>query len=152
MPKSKELKISAISYGTVIDHIPSASTFKVASILKVAEHEEIISIASNLPSKRLGRKGIIKVAGKILSKDEFDKVAIAAPLATVNIIKDYKVEKKVQVEVPSLLIDLIKCSNPKCVTNNEQTKTKFAVIKKNPLKVKCFYCERVMDNYEIELK
>ena len=150
--KQKELKISAIGYGTVLDHIPSNRTFKVAEILNLNEHEDIISIATNLPSKKLGKKGIIKIAGKIISKEQVDKIAIVAPNATVNLIKDYNVDKKEKVEIQDILDNLVKCSNPKCITNNEVVKTKFYVLKKSPLIVRGHYCERLMQSDEIVLK
>lgn len=147
----KELKVSAIKEGTVIDHIPSDATFKVAEILNLKDIKRIISIATNLKSKRLGMKGIIKVAGKTLTKDEVDKIAVVAPKATVNIIHNYEVKEKINVSVPDTFNKIIKCSNPNCITNNENIKTKFYVIKKEPLKVKCHYCERSMEKEEIEL-
>ncbi len=148
----KELKISAINYGTVIDHIPSDSVFKVASILGLDRHDGIVSIATNLPSRRIEKKGIIKVGDKILTKEQVDKIAIIAPEATLNLIKNYNVVEKTKVVLHDYVEGIIKCSNPKCVTNNEPAKTKFYILKKIPLKVKCHYCERVMNSEDIEIK
>ena len=147
----KELSVSAIKEGTVIDHIPSKNTFKVAEILNLESHENIISIAANLSSKKMGKKGIVKVAGKSLTQEEADKIALIAPNATMNIIKDYEVKKKLKVAVPDKLENIIKCPNPNCITNNEKTGTKFYVVKKEPIKVKCHYCERVMEKDDIKL-
>src|SRR3990167_8569691 len=132
----KELKIPAIREGTVIDHIPSRVTLKVMRILDLKEFEHVVSVAFNLESKSMGKKGIIKVGGRFLTQDEVDKVAILAPNATVNIIKDYKVEKKIHVHLPEVVNNIVKCSNPICITNNEEVKTKFAVVKKYPLKIR----------------
>ena len=145
----KELKISAISYCTVIDHLPSKSAFKIAELLELNNHDSIISIANNLPSKMLGKKGIIKVADKILSKEQVNKIAIIAPEATVNIIKDYNVIEKIKVKIEEIITNIIKCSNPRCITNNQNVKTKFYVLKKSPLKIKCHYCERAMQKEDI---
>ena len=93
----KELKVGAIREGTVIDHIPTNSTFAVADILDLKNYDNIVSIATNLPSKRTGKKGIVKVGGKFLTKDEVNKIALVAPKATVNIIKDYEVKQKIKV-------------------------------------------------------
>lgn len=147
----KELSVSAIKEGTVIDHIPSKSTFKVVEILKLEGHRNVISIATNLSSKNIGKKGIVKVGGKSLTQEEVDKIALIAPNATVNIIKDYEVKKKLKVSVPKKLENIIKCSNPNCITNNEKTDTKFHVVKKEPIKVKCDYCERFMEKEDIKL-
>ncbi len=147
----KELKISAIKDGTVIDHIPSDAAFKVASILNLKDTKNTVSIATNLKSKRTGKKGIIKVAGKTLTKDEVNKISVVAPHATVNIINNYEVKEKIKVNVPDVFNKIIKCSNPNCITNDEDVKTKFYVVKKEPLKIKCHYCERGMEKEEIEL-
>ena len=147
----KELTISAIKDGTVIDHIPSDATFKVAKILDLAGVTGIISVATNLSSKIMGKKGIIKVSDKSLTKDEADKIALIAPNATVNIIKDYDVKQKIKVEIPPIINKIIKCSNPNCITNNEEISTKFYVLRKEPLRVKCHYCERNMEKEDITL-
>ena len=146
-----ELNISAIEEGTVIDHIPTDSTFKVADILHLAIHNGVVSIATNLQSKRIGKKGIVKVEGKSLTPEEVSKIAVVAPDATVNIIKNYHVKEKIKVKAPDVVENVIKCSNPVCITNNEQVSTKFYVIKKDPLKVKCHYCERIMNKEDIEI-
>lgn len=154
MPKQEdkhELKISAIEEGTVIDHIPTDSTFKVAEILHLDKHAGVISIATNLQSKRIGKKGIVKVGGKSLTPEEVSKIAVVAPDATVNIIKNFNVKEKIKVKVPDVVDNVIKCSNPVCMTNNEQLATKFYVVKKDPLKVKCHYCERSMGKEDIEI-
>lgn len=145
----KELSISAIKDGTVIDHIPSNAAFKMLHILDVKGISGVISIATNLASKRIGKKGIIKISDKSLTKEEVDKIAVIAPDATVNIIKDYEVKEKIKVAVPAAIDKIIKCSNPNCITNNEEVTTKFYVLGKEPLKVKCHYCERNMEKEEI---
>lgn len=147
----KELKVPAIKEGTVIDHIPSRVTFKVMRILDLKEFKHVISVALNLKSKTMGNKGIIKVGDRFLTQDEVNKIAILAPNATVNIIKDYKVKEKIKVNLPNDIYNIIKCSNPQCITNNEQIKTLFHVINKDPLKVICHHCERVMESDEITL-
>lgn len=147
----KELRISAIREGTVIDHIPAQVIFMVVDILNLKEHKGIVSVATNLNSKALGVKGIVKVGGRELTKKEVDKIAIVAPKATINIIKDYEVVKKSNVDTPEEFYNIIKCSNPQCITNNEQIKTLFRVINKAPLQVICNHCERVMEAKDITL-
>jgi aspartate carbamoyltransferase regulatory subunit len=148
----KELSVSAIKEGTVIDHIPSNATLKVVDILDLRGIRSIISIATNLASKEMGKKGIIKIGGKDLTKEEVDKIAVIAPDATVNIIKNYNVKQKIEVTVPSTIKKIIKCSNPNCITNNEKNViTKFYVLNKAPLTVRCHYCERNMNKEDISL-
>lgn len=147
----KQLSVSAIKEGTVIDHIPSNATLKVVDILDLKGIRSIISIVTNLTSKKMGKKGIIKIGGKNLTKEEVDKIALIAPNATVNIIKNYDVKQKIKVTIPETINKIIKCSNPNCITNNEKVTTKFYVLNKNPLKVRCHYCERNMDKEDISL-
>jgi aspartate carbamoyltransferase regulatory subunit len=147
----KEHSVSKIKDGTVIDHIPSKSTLKVVNILNLEKHRNIISIGTNLHSKVMGKKGIVKIGGKTLTQEEVDKVAIIAPYVTVNLIKDYEVKKKLKVSVPDEVENIIKCSNPNCITNHEKADTKFKVLKKKPVKVMCKYCERVMEKEDIKL-
>ncbi len=147
----RELNIPAIKEGTVIDHIPSRVTFKVIRILDLKEFKHTISVALNLKSKSMGKKGIIKVSSRFLTQEEVNKIAILAPQASVNIIKNYKVKEKIKVNVPDKINNIIKCSNPKCITNNETVKTSFSVINKAPLQVLCHHCERVMEAKDITL-
>lgn len=147
----KEVSISAIEQGTVIDHIPSDATFKVSEILGLENVKGIISVAANLSSKTMGKKGIIKIEGKFLTQEEVDKIAIIAPDATVNIIENFNVKKKLKVSLPKVIKRIIKCSNPDCITNREKNDTTFYVLGSSPLKIKCHYCERSMGKEDIIL-
>ncbi len=147
----KQLSISAIVDGTVIDHIPTDATFKVVDILSLQNHNGIVSIATNLDSNVLGKKGIVKVANKLLTESEFNKVGVVAPDASVNIIKNYSVKQKIKVKIPDFIENVIKCSNPVCITNSEKVKTKFYAVEKRPLKVKCHYCERLIKKEDINI-
>jgi aspartate carbamoyltransferase regulatory subunit len=147
----KSLNVSAIADGTVIDHIPAEHTFKVAAILNLPLFREVVSIASNLDSGTMGKKGLIKVGGLSLRERDVHKIALVAPDATVNIIKDFKVIKKFKVSVPDELDDIVKCFNPHCITNREQVRTRFIVETKEPLVLRCHHCERVIRREEMEL-
>ena len=148
----KELTVTAIKEGTVIDHIPSSATFKVAALLKLENCTNVVTVAANLQSKNMGKKGLIKIGDKVITKNEADAIAILAPKATVNIIKEYKVIKKIYLSIPKKLENIIKCSNPECITNNSQMDTLFWVIDDGPLIVRCNYCERIMNDNEIIIK
>lgn len=139
----KHLKVSAIKNGTVIDHIPARTLFKVISILRLDEIDTPITFGTNLESKRLGAKAIIKISDKYFLDEDIHKIALVAPTAKFNIIKDYKVVEKRQVEVPDYVIGIAKCFNPRCITNFEEVITKFRVVAKEPLQLKCHYCEKI---------
>lgn len=147
----KELEVAALENGTVIDHIPSDVLFKVVKLLQLDTLPNNITIGNNLDSKKIGKKGIIKIADKFFEEEEINRIAVVAPKVKLNIIRDYAVCEKKNVELPEELKRIVKCSNPKCITNNEPMRTVFKVLDKENIILKCQYCERVMTREEIEL-
>ncbi|HPW65724.1 MAG TPA: aspartate carbamoyltransferase regulatory subunit [Salinivirgaceae bacterium] len=147
--KDKTLSVSAIKEGTVIDHIPANQLFDVISILKLDKINTQMTFGTNMLSKKLGRKAIIKIEGKFFEVDEINRIALVAPQAKLNIIHDYAVTEKWVVEVPEEIIGIAKCVNPKCITNNEAVVTKFTVIDKEKVALKCRYCEKVTDRQHL---
>jgi len=145
----KTLQVSAIENGTVIDHIPSKVVFRVARILLLEEYPDRILIGTGLESKRLSSKGIIKIKDKYLDKEEVNKIALIAPEATHIVIKNYQITEKTTVTIPDTVTGITKCVNPNCITNMENVKTKFDVISKVPLKMRCRYCEKIMDKKDL---
>jgi aspartate carbamoyltransferase regulatory subunit len=141
--KRKELKVSAIENGTVIDHIPPQSVFQVINILGLNKIPNQIMVGTNLDSNKLGKKGIIKVSTKFFESEEINKIALVAPTATLIVIKDFTVVYKAKVEIPDKINKIMKCINPNCITNNERIPTKFTVIDKDNLKLSCQYCEKI---------
>ena len=143
----KELKIQPIKNGTVIDHISSGNSVKVLHILGIPKtHFSIVSVAMNVKS-RMGKKDIVKIENRELDPNEVDKIALIAPKATINIIRDYEVKEKHLVELPDEIVGIVSCSNPTCISNSsEPVKSRFIVEKKDPLRIKCFYCEREPDD------
>lgn len=138
--EKKELAVAALRAGTVIDHIPADVLFEVAKLLQVEESTVQLTIGNNLPSRRLGRKGIIKVADTIFPESVLNRIALLAPDARVNVIENYEVVDKHTVELPDTLVNVVKCNNPKCITNNEPMATRFVVVNRNPVSIRCCYC------------
>ena len=147
--KKKELQVAALENGTAIDHIPPRQLFKVADMLSLKELENTITIGNNFHSKKMGSKGIIKIADKFFEEDVINRIALIAPNVILNIIRDYEVVEKQTVELPDELVGLVKCNNPKCITNNEPMPTRFDVIDKESGTVKCRYCERKINKEDI---
>lgn len=139
----KELKIQPIKNGTVIDHITAGNAVKVLHILGIpTSSSSTVSVAMNVNSK-YGKKDIVKVENRELAPYEVDKIALIAPKATINIIRDYEVAEKHRVKLPEEVIGIVRCSNPTCVSNSrEPVKSRFIVLKKDPIQIKCYYCER----------
>ncbi|MDX8339432.1 aspartate carbamoyltransferase regulatory subunit [Draconibacterium sp. IB214405] len=151
MKKKLKLKVSAIKDGTVIDHIPAKSLFEVISILGLDLIENQITFGTNLESGKLGAKAIIKVSDKFFENDEINKIALIAPHAKLNIIRDYEVAEKKIVEIPQKITGIVKCFNPKCITNHEKITTCFKVINTNPIALKCKYCEKITAEDQIKM-
>jgi len=151
MKDRKQLVVSALKNGTVIDHIPAKSLFKVISILRLDNIENQITFGTNLESKKLGKKAIIKISEMLFFNEDLNKIALVAPQAKLNIIKDYNVVEKKIVEVPDTITGIVKCVNPKCITNNEEVTTKFQVIDKQNVALKCHYCEKITDQENIHI-
>jgi aspartate carbamoyltransferase regulatory subunit len=143
----EELKVKKIKNGTVIDHIMAGRGKKVLDILGIGDgFPNTTALLMNVPSERIGHKDIVKIENKALKKEEVDKIALVAPNATWNVIKDFKVVKKSKIELPDLLEGVLKCPNPKCITNSDEPMlTKFMVEEKEPVRLRCNYCERLID-------
>ncbi|MEM2102206.1 MAG: aspartate carbamoyltransferase regulatory subunit [Candidatus Bathyarchaeia archaeon] len=151
MPK-KTLYVAKIRNGTVIDHITAGHAMDVAKILGIAGRTDggIVTIAMNVASKKLGKKDMVKIEGRELNPDEVDKIALLAPHASINIIRNYEVIEKKEVKLPRVLKGIIKCANPACVSNsNEPVQPKFYVESEEPLSVKCHYCGYIMEKQDI---
>ena len=142
----KELVVSALENGTVLDHIPAENVYKALSILNLKGVENQITLGINLASKIYGRKGIIKIADKFFEDEELDKLVLIAPQATVNVIRDFKVVEKKKLKMPKEIVGMAKCQNPKCVTNHQPIKTRFkTVMKDDKISLLCRYCEKTSD-------
>ncbi len=139
----KELKVTPIKDGTVIDHITPGHALKVLHVLKIPEStSSIVSILMNVNGKK-GKKDIVKIENRELDPKELDKIALIAPKATINIIREYEVVKKHTVELPNEVVGIAKCSNPTCISNaHEPVQSRFHVVSKDPLRIKCYYCDR----------
>ena len=149
--KKQELQVAALKNGTVIDHIPSDKLFTVVSLLGLKNSKNNMTIGNNLESKKLGKKGIIKVADRFFTDEEISRLSVVAPNVKLKIIRDYEVVEKKQVIMPEEIKGLVKCNNPKCITNNEPMATLFHVIDKEQGILKCHYCEKEQNKEAIKL-
>lgn len=146
------LAVAALKNGTVIDHIPSNRLFQAVSLLGLANLHSAITIGNNLSSSKLKQKGIIKVADIEFKEDQLNRIALIAPSAKINIIRDYKVVEKRPVHLPHEIIDIVKCANPKCITNNEPMATKFEVVDSREVVIRCHYCGHTVSSSKAIIK
>jgi aspartate carbamoyltransferase regulatory subunit len=145
----KELKVVPIKNGTVIDHITAGQALNVLRILEInARTDAVVSVVMNVRSKKMGRKDIVKVEDRELKPEEVDKIALIAPNATINIIRDSEVIEKHKVYLPESIEGIIRCANPNCISNVEREPviSKFITVRENPPLFRCFYCERMIED------
>ena len=146
-----ELRVPAIKNGSVIDHIPMAQMEQVISLLELFQSPNPITIGLNFKSRKLGSKGLIKVEDKFFTPEEVNKLALVCPDVVINVIRDYEVAEKIRVRLEGELRGLVRCPNPKCITNNEPMTGSFTVVRNNPVTLRCNYCTRKIHQDEIEL-
>lgn len=152
----KELAVAALRDGTVIDHIPSDALFNAVRFLDLEKLPKAVTIGYNLASKKLGHKGIIKVADTFFDDAVLNRIAIIAPNAVVNTIRDFEVVDKKRVQLSDSLVDIVRCNNPKCITNNEPMSTRFDVVDRgdesHDVKLRCHYCNHTVDGRDAHFK
>ncbi len=146
------LQVAALKNGTVIDHIPADKLFTVVNLLQLQKTEQSITIGNNFESHRLGKKGFIKVADRFFTDEEISRLSVVAPNVRLNIIRDYEVVEKKQVLMPDELKGIVKCANPKCITNNEPMTTIFHVTDKENGILRCHYCEKEQNKEALKLQ
>ncbi len=147
----KELRVSKIKDGTVIDHIRGGYALDVVKILGISGREKrVMTIAINVPSKRFGAKDIVKIEGKALNSQEVNRIALVAPHASINIIRNYAVVEKLEVKLPKSVEGIVKCANPCCISNaDEPVGSKFYIENDEPLLLKCHYCGVTIEQTDV---
>jgi aspartate carbamoyltransferase regulatory subunit len=150
--EQSDLMVRRIKEGTVIDHIDEGKGLQVLNALQIDGRDgSLITIALNVPSGKFKKKDIIKVENKFLKDDDTNKLAVIAPKATINMIKEYKLVEKRRVSLPNEIDRIFRCSNPDCITNStEHIESVMDVINKQGMVLKCRYCARVLDVNELE--
>jgi aspartate carbamoyltransferase regulatory subunit len=140
----RELRVKPIKNGTVIDHIAGGQALNVLKILGISgTTDATVSVVMNVESGKLDKKDIVKVEDRELKEDEVNRIALIAPAATINIIRDYKVVEKRHVDLPGEIVSVVRCQNPNCISNtSEPIKSRMLVKAKNPVLLRCIYCEQ----------
>ena len=149
--KKPALQVSALCNGTVIDHIPADKLFAVVNLLNIQTMSNNVTIGYNLESKKLGKKGLIKISDRFFTDDEINKISVVAPNVVLNTIRDYNVVEKREVKMPDEIHNIIKCNNLNCITNNEPMATHFHVSNREAGTLKCRYCEKEVNINNVEL-
>ena len=145
------MQVSALCNGTVIDHIPADKLFAVVNLLDIPSMKSNVTIGYNLDSKKIGKKGLIKIADVFFTEEDLSKISVVAPNVVMNTIRNYEVVEKREVKLPNELHNIIKCNNLNCITNNEPMETHFYVADRETHTLKCRYCEKEVNLDDITL-
>ena len=146
----KTLSVSAIKNGTVIDHIPSGQALTIVRLLMLLNKNHRVTLGLNLLSPSMGLKDLIKVEDRFLTEKEAHDIAVFAPNATLSSIKNYKVQNKIKVKLPTAVEKLLLCPNPRCISRCEPIDSLFFVEElKNAIHLRCNYCEKNFVREEI---
>lgn len=143
-------QVAALRHGTVVDHLNAGMALSALEALGIPKKGAAL-LGINLESGKLGRKDILKLENVELSDADVARIAVFGPQASVSWIRDYKVVRKVRVELPDQIRGTLRCINPSCITRHERVETRFQVELRAPIRVRCTYCERVIDEHEFEL-
>jgi len=149
----EELRVRRIREGTVIDHIPPGKALKVLSILGISGGEgTVVAVLMNVESRKLGKKDMVKLEGRFLTRDEVDEIALVAPTATINIVRDYEVAEKFSLTLPKVLEGIVRCPNPSCVSNvhGEPVVSRLELVDPERGLYRCHYCGRLVEVSEME--
>lgn len=146
----KATRVAALREGTVIDHLRHGTGLRVLHALGL-QTEGVVALGLNLDSAKLGRKDLIKIERRELSRAEVNKIAILSPEATLSIIRDYQVVAKFQPELADELEGVVHCANPSCISNHERVVSRFYVLHRKPIRLRCMYCERAVADDQIKL-
>lgn len=152
--ENDKLIVTKIQEGTVIDRIPPGKALKILEVLGIdANYPYTVALAIRVPSRKMSLKDFVKIKGKVLTNQEIQKLSFIAPTATVNIIEDFNVKEKVLLEIPNHVEEFIDCLNPNCVSNtNEPIVSSFDIVSKDPLILRCTYCDRIIEQQYLARK
>jgi aspartate carbamoyltransferase regulatory subunit len=151
MSDTSQLLVRRIRDGTVLDHIENGKALTVLRVLDITGREgNVVTVALNVPSSKHSKKDIIKVENKFLEKDETNKLALIAPHATINIIRDYRLVEKRKISLPDSIVGVFSCPNLKCITNSEEyIRSTIDIIDKEKILLRCRYCARTLSIDEL---
>lgn len=150
-PADREYKVYRIHNGTVIDHIPHWQAYRVIDILGLRGTEDLVTVGFGLPSRKLGKKDLLKVENRELTEEEMHRIALVAPHATINLVREARIAHKFAVRLPDRFAGLTRCSNYGCITRHEPVPPRFETLSREPVRLRCHYCRQITEGPELEL-
>lgn len=147
--RDEKLQVRALQWGTVLDHLRAGTALRTLRLLELPP-ESTVLIGVNLPSTKLGRKDLVKVEGLELTAEEINRIALMSPSATLSVVRNYKVTEKLHAVIPDQVQGILRCVNPACISMDNRVKSRFQVERREPLRLRCCYCERSFPGTEVE--
>jgi len=136
------LNVDSIEKGIVIDHIKAGRGMHIYNYLKLSELDSCVALIKNVKSEKQGRKDLIKIEGII--DVNLDVLGFIDPNATVNIVKEGHIVEKTKLKLPSTIVDVVKCKNPRCITSVEnEIKHEFRLTDMEKGSYRCVYCDSI---------
>ncbi len=152
MSEREKMLVQKISDGTVIDHVTAGKALSVLRLLGNPQERGItVALVMNVRSSKMERKDILKVEGVELTDEQVQKLALIAPLASVNIIRSYQVSQKKKAVLPETITGVLRCTATTCVSVREKDSVPsvFSLVSSSPVVYKCKYCGRDLNEHEI---
>lgn len=147
----REYKVYRIDDGIVIDHIAHWGAYKVIEILGLRGKDPLVTVGFGLASKKMGQKDLMKVENLMLTQADINRIAIVAPVATINRVENSRIVEKFNVRLPDQIEGLVRCDNPGCITRHEPVPPRFTTLGRDPVVLRCHYCTHVSQGDEIEV-
>lgn len=139
------MNIEPIQNGVVIDHIEAGRAMQLYKLLNLGSLDASVALIKNVPSKKMGKKDIIKIDADI--DLDFDVIGFVDPSATVVIIRNGELVEKKSIALPEKLTNVIFCKNPRCITSVEQEIDHiFKLADPDKKEYRCIYCETKYSN------
>ena len=134
------MNIDGVNTGVVMDHIKPGKSMKIYNLLRLDKLKCCVAIIQNADSSKYGKKDIIKVDGDI--NIDYEILGYIDSNITVNIVENGQLEKKVHLDLPETLTNVIQCKNPRCITSIEQEiPHKFRLVDREHKSYRCIYCD-----------
>ena len=134
------MKVGAINNGVVIDHITAGKGMELYHFLNLDHVDAPIALIKNAPSKKMGKKDIIKIDAEL--DLNLDALGYIDPNVTINVVKEGECVEKFHPQLPEKLTNIVQCKNPRCITSVEQEIPHiFKLTNRETGEYRCIYCE-----------
>ena len=137
------MEVNSIERGIVIDHIRAGFGMKVLEYLNVDTTKHTVALIMNATSLKHGKKDVIKIEN--ITDVDMTALGLLDHTATVNIIEQGRISRKIKLQLPEKVTDVLKCKNPRCVTSTEPSIPHiFHLVDPTEESYRCDYCDDIV--------